>query len=153
MTSIRILPDRFPGAEAPVPREPPESLRRRPSRRGPQRAVKSHTDTVDVEVHPDRHQAVGHSPLRRLADMDCATHHVDDVVVDGRAVPHRHDSFQPEHLSRWIFEKVEQGIGVDATGATDGNGIRMEVVMVMVVLQIQKRKLPDLSGRCGGVEE
>jgi len=47
--------------------------------------------------------------------VDCATHQVDDVALDSRAVPHRNDAFQPEHLLRRLFEKIEQGVGVDAT--------------------------------------
>jgi hypothetical protein len=88
-------------------------------------------------MHPDRHQTVGRNSWRRIPDVYCATDQVDDIVVRGRAVPHRYDAFHPEHLRRWIFEKVEQCIGVNAASAADGDGIRMDVVVLVVVVDRQ----------------
>lgn len=104
-------------------------------------------------MHPDRHQTIGRGPRWRLPDIDRAAHQVDHVVADGRAVAHRHNAFHPEHLRRRIFEKIDQGIGVDAARAADGDGVGMVMVVVVVMLQIQKRELPNLARCRGRVEE
>lgn len=103
-------------------------------------------------MHPDRHQTIGRGARWCLPDIDRAAHQVDDMVADRRAVAHRHNAFHPEDLRRWIFEKVEQGIGVDAAGAADRDGIGMDVVVVVLGLQIQKGELTSLVG-CGGCVE
>ena len=74
--------------------------------------------------------------------MDCAADQVDDIVLHGRAVPYRDNAFHPEHLRRWIFEKVEHGIGVDAARGADGDGIGVDVIVVVLGHQVQNESCP-----------